>query len=98
MVIRDLVLEEKVTWDKLAYPDLVSAMIMQYGEGPFEIVGLRLHNSGARISRNSSVAPYAVTVKLLNGKRQEFAGEWFRRVSQFRTPGELTQKLVTSTK
>ena len=70
-----LSLTDMVTWDKERYPSFVGSMLQSYGEGPFKVVGLRLHLSGV-----NSPDPVAVTIELSNEDRQEFAGEWFKKV------------------
>ena len=80
MVIKDLCLTQKVTWDEKVYPNILHDMIKEYGEGTFSVVGLRLRNPDGEANWSLSVAPYMVTVKLANGEKHESAGEWFKRV------------------
>ena len=71
-----LSLADNVTWDKERYPSLVGGMIEKYGEGPFKVVGLRLHRPEVQ-----AVDPLVVTILLKDGRPQEFgAGEWFKKV------------------
>lgn len=67
-------LEEQVVWDDAIYPSILLSLVACYGEGPFKIVGLRLHREEAQAR-----CPYAVTIELRNKERKEFAGEWFKR-------------------
>lgn len=71
--INRFTLTDKVVWDKDIYPTLVGGMIQKYGEGPFEVVALRLH-------RHKAHFPVAVTVELRDGESQEFAGQWFKKI------------------
>jgi hypothetical protein len=78
MILQDLTLGEQVYLDREMYPGLVDDMIERYGEGPFNVVGLRQYPKGAR---DHVLATYAVTIELADGERKEMAGEWFRRES-----------------
>jgi hypothetical protein len=81
MILKGLTLGEQVTWDEEIYPFILDDIIKKCGKGPFPVVGLRLHTKTARANKSLTEASYAVTVRLANGERHEFAGEWFRRAS-----------------
>ena len=68
---------DTVEWDRSRYPTLLPHMISRFGEGPFRVVGLRLHLPGVK-----TVSPVAVTITVpnRNEERQELAGEWFKKV------------------
>ena len=74
-LIHRFALTDLVTWDMDVYPSLVQNMIAKHGEGPFEVVGLRLHSKAVR-----SPFPVAVTIEFESSTRMEFAGEWFKKV------------------
>lgn len=76
---KDFAITDTVTWNDV-YPDTVDKMIEKYGPGPFTVVGLRLHNKEAH-----PVHPVAVMIELPNGERQEFAGEWFKKIPSANT-------------
>ena len=68
-------INDQVQWNKNRYPKLVNSMISRYGEGPFRVVGLRLHLEGVKC-----ISPAAVTIEFTDSTRHEFAGEWFKKV------------------
>ena len=87
MIYGDLKLKELVVWDKSAYPNLFEDMVSNYkqhGDGPFRVVGLRLHSKGA-IARNPH-RDYSVTVEFPDGDRHEFDGNWFKRMKADECP------------
>lgn len=75
---QDFTLCDRVVWDETAFPTQLPAMVQSYGQGPFEVVGLRLHTAEARANGNGY--PTAVTIELPGGHWQEFTGAWFKKV------------------
>jgi hypothetical protein len=66
-------LTDMVTWDEAVYPHILPDMVNKYGTGPFKVVGVRLY-----VKEVKAPCPFAVSVELSDGIRQEFPGEWFR--------------------
>lgn len=66
---------DMVVWNRERLTTLADKMAAMYGEGPFKIVGLRLHSEGAKGS-----FPVAVTIEFANKRRKEFDGAWFDKV------------------
>ena len=73
-------LNDSVVWNDNRFPaGMVDDMKEKFGEGPFQVVQVRLHTTAAHVS-SPAAHPEAVTIQLPNQIRQEFSGDWFKKV------------------
>ena len=72
-------IEDKVAWNEKRFPVVAESMKVKYGEGPFIVVGVRLHVKEARTTLPDA-HPESVTIELKDGQRREFSGDWFKKV------------------